>query len=105
MFIAMNRFRVAPSRESDFEEMWLSRDTHLKDVPGFCEFHLLKGPEGDGYQLYCSHSTWSSKEAFESWTQSEAFRQAHHRANPKEGMYIGPPNFESFEVLQTVTKA
>jgi len=30
MFIAMNRFRVAPGREGDFEELWLSRDSHLK---------------------------------------------------------------------------
>ena len=96
MFIAMNRFKVAPGREGDFEEMWLSRDTHLKDVPGFQEFHLLKGPEGEDHRLYSSHSVWASKVAFEAWTQSDAFRKA------KEGMYLGPPNFEGFEVLQTV---
>jgi heme-degrading monooxygenase HmoA len=45
MFIAMNRFRVALGREGDFEEIWLERDSHLKDVPGFIEFKLLKGPE------------------------------------------------------------
>jgi len=105
MFIAMNRFKVAPGCEDEFEKMWLSRDTHLKEVPGFRVFHLLKGPEGEGYRLYSSHSTWVSKEAFDSWTQSEAFRRAHHGAKPKEGMYLGPPKFESFEVLQTVTEA
>ena len=30
----MNRFRLALGRESDFEELWLSRDSHLKGVPG-----------------------------------------------------------------------
>ena len=29
----MNRFRVTLGRESDFEEVWLSRDSHLKGVP------------------------------------------------------------------------
>tara|TARA_B100000029_G_C16816082_1_gene682308 strand:- start:103 stop:420 length:318 start_codon:yes stop_codon:yes gene_type:complete len=105
MFIAMNRFKVAPGREGDFEEMWLSRDTHLKEVPGFREFHLLKGPEGEGYRLYSSHSVWASREAFEAWTQSDAFRKAHQGAKPKEGIYLGPPNFEGFEVLQTVEGA
>ena len=103
MFIAMNRFRVAPGREADFEELWLSRDSHLKGVPGFVEFHLLKGPKGEDHRLYSSHSVWASLEAFEAWTQSDAFRQAHKGAKPSEGMYLGPPNFEGFEVLQTVS--
>jgi heme-degrading monooxygenase HmoA len=102
MFIAMNRFKVAPGREGDFEEMWLSRDSHLKEVPGFVAFHLLKGPEGEGYRLYSSHAIWASKAAFEAWTQSDAFRKAHQGARPKEGIYLGPPHFEGFEVLQTV---
>ena len=29
----MNRFRVTLGRESDFEEVWLSRDSYLKGVP------------------------------------------------------------------------
>jgi Antibiotic biosynthesis monooxygenase len=45
MFIAMNRFRVAKGSEAAFEQVWLSRDSHLDKVPGFVEFHLLKGPE------------------------------------------------------------
>jgi hypothetical protein len=40
----MNRFRVAKGSEADFEQVWLSRDSHLDKVPGFVEFHLLKGP-------------------------------------------------------------
>src|SRR3954451_17617008 len=43
MFIAMNRFRVAKGSEAAFEQVWLSRDSHLDKVPGFVEFHLLKG--------------------------------------------------------------
>ena len=44
MFIAMNRFRVAKGSEAAFEHVWISRDSHLDKVPGFVEFHLLKGP-------------------------------------------------------------
>jgi hypothetical protein len=43
MFIAMNRFRVKKGSEEAFEQVWLSRDTQLTKVPGFVEFHLLKG--------------------------------------------------------------
>jgi hypothetical protein len=38
MFIATNRFKVAKGSEAAFEHVWLSRDSHLKDVPGFVEF-------------------------------------------------------------------
>ena len=33
MFIAMNRFQVIRGAEKDFETVWTSRDTHLRDVP------------------------------------------------------------------------
>jgi heme-degrading monooxygenase HmoA len=28
-FIAMNRFKIAIGRESDFEDIWKNRDTHI----------------------------------------------------------------------------
>ena len=73
MFIAMNRFRVMPGRTADFEHVWASRDTHLRDVPGFVEFHLLRGPPRDDHVLYSSHTIWADRAAFEDWTRSAAF--------------------------------
>ena len=55
MFIAMNRFRVAKGREPDFEELWLKRDTHLADVAGFVEFHLLRDPRRRVRALRLAH--------------------------------------------------
>ena len=43
MFIAMNRFKIVPGKEEQFEKVWRERDTHLSGVPGFKEFHLIKG--------------------------------------------------------------
>ena len=106
MFIAMNRFRVKRGSEEAFERVWLSRDTHLHKVPGFIEFHLLKGPEAEDHTLYASHTVWQSKPAFEAWTKSEAFRVAHaHAGNETTGpLYLEHPKFEGFEVRQTVTR-
>ena|SRR5436309_2329554 len=104
MFIAMNRFRVRKGSEQAFEQVWLSRDTHLQEVPGFVEFHLLKGPEGDDHTLYASHTIWRSCAAFEAWTRSEAFRAAHKSAGDNKPLYIDDPQFEGFEVRQTVRR-
>ena len=103
MYIAMNRFKVLKGAESAFENVWLSRDSRLDQVPGFIEFHLLRGPERDDHVLYSSHTVWASKEAFAAWTQSEHFRAAHRNAGDNKPLYLGPPEFEGFEVLQTVS--
>ena len=102
MYIAMNRFRVSKGNESAFENVWLSRETHLERVPGFVAFHLLRGPERDDHVLYSSHTVWESREAFVAWTQSEHFREAHRNAGANKPLYLGHPEFEGFEVLQTI---
>src|SRR5271155_4576957 len=105
MFIAMNRFRVKRGAEAAFEKVWLNRDSYLDRVPGFVEFHLLKGPEAEDHTLYASHTVWQSKAAFEGWTKSEEFRAAHARAgNDSTGpLYLEHPKFEGFEVRQTIS--
>jgi len=99
MFIAMNRFRIALGREDDFEKLWRERDSHLDGVPGFREFHLLRGPGDEECTLYSSHTLWESREAFEAWTKSESFRRAHANARAPEGTYLGHPRFEGFDVV------
>lgn len=99
----MNRFAVRKGCEADFEQVWLGRDSHLDEVPGFVEFHLLKGPEQEDHVLYASHTVWRSRADFEAWTRSEAFRRAHAGAGGNKPLYLDHPRFEGFEVLQTVT--
>lgn len=102
MFIAMNRFQVIPGKEEAFENIWLGRDTYLNDVPGFIEFHLLRGETHEDHTLFSSHTLWRSRADFEAWTKSEAFRQAHRNAGENKPLYLGHPRFEGFEVIQTL---
>ena len=99
MFIAMNRFKIVLGKEKEFEDVWRNRDTHLKDVPGFKEFNLVKGDTNNEHTLYASHSIWNSKNDFINWTKSEAFRLAHKNSGQHKGLYLGHPNFEGFEVV------
>ena len=99
MYIAMNRFKIVLGREMDFELIWKNRDTFLASVPGFKEFHLVRGDKTEDYTLYASHSTWASENDFSAWTKSEAFRQAHKGAGEHGDLYIGHPEFEGFEVI------
>ena len=99
MYIAMNRFRIAPGREDVFEGIWRERTSYLDTVPGFKEFHLLRGTPGEEFTLFISHSAWESRQAFAAWTDSDAFRKAHGQARSPEGTVLGHPEFEGFEVV------
>ena len=99
MFIAMNRFKIAAGREQEFIDVWKNRQTYLDTVPGFKQFHLLRGPGDDQYTLFASHSIWESRTAFENWTRSEAFRRAHAQAGAAKEIYLGPPQFEGFDAV------
>jgi heme-degrading monooxygenase HmoA len=105
MFIAMNRFQVIPGEEETFEQVWLSRNSYLAGVPGFVEFHMLRGPTADDHVLYSSHTVWRSRGDFEDWTRSDAFRAAHRGAVDYKPLYLGSPRFEGFDVIQTVVPA
>ena len=98
-FIAMNRFKIAVGRESDFEDIWRNRETYLEGVKGFQEFNLLRGFTSEEYTLYTSHSTWDSRTHFENWKKSEAFRKAHSGGGQHQGIYLSHPKFEGFEVI------
>ena len=103
MYLTMNRFKVKLGQEEAFEEVWKTRDSHLKTVPGFRAFHLLKGPEKDGYRLYASHTAWDTEENFLAWTKSEAFRAAHKGAGGNKDLYYDAPELEIFETVQALS--
>jgi len=99
MYIAMNRFRVAPGREEDFRTVWRERKSYLDRVPGFRRFRLLEGRPGEAATVFISHSEWDSRGAFAAWTESEEFTRAHREGRTPEGTLLGHPEFEGYEVV------
>ncbi|HXK32775.1 MAG TPA: antibiotic biosynthesis monooxygenase [Dehalococcoidia bacterium] len=95
MFVAMNSFKVVEGKESEFEDIWRSRETYLQGVPGFVRFALLRGDGGE----YVSHSTWETRDAFVAWTQSEAFVKGHRQGGSLMGVLAGPPQLRTFEAV------
>lgn len=102
MFIAMNQFRVLKDQQEAFKNVWLTRNSRLDEVKGFVAFHMLRGPEREDHVLYSSHTVWATEEDFVAWTKSEQFRAAHKQAGDRKPMTLGHPEFEGFEVIQTI---
>ena len=99
MYLAMNRFKIVRSKEDNFETVWKSRETHLEVFKGFKKFNLIKGATNKEFSLYISHSKWNSEDDFLNWTKSESFRLAHKDAASHKDLYLGPPDYEGFEVI------
>jgi heme-degrading monooxygenase HmoA len=103
MYIAMNRFKVARGQEEAFEEVWRNRESSLKEMDGFLEFHMLRGAAVEDHTLYASHTTWRSYDQFVAWTKSEQFAKAHRSANGTSmGLFLGHPQFEGFQVVEGI---
>ena len=99
MYIAMKRFKIIKGKEKIFEDIWKNRDSHLKNVKGFLDFHLIRGESNEDFTLYASHSTWDTEDDFTNWTKSDSFRKAHKNAGEHSDIYIGHPIFEGFKVI------
>jgi len=98
MYVAMNHFRIAAGRGAEFEARWRDRESHLDTVPGFIQFHLVRGTDyDDGSHRYASHVIWESEKSFDDWRASEAFRKAHGTTRMPEGMMVGHPQFHGWQ--------
>ena len=94
MIIVMNRIPVAEGRESDFEKTFTERDRAVDRMPGFLDMQVLRPVEGRTYVVL---TRWKSREAFDQWTQSEAFISAHRKQSPD--IAESRPNLEIYEVF------
>ena len=99
MFIATNRFKIVPGHEEAFEKLWKEGDSHLRGVKGFRSFNFLKGPRAEYYTLYVFHTVWHSKDYFEKWSKSSAFREAHKTSGKNSNLHLAHPIFEGFDVV------
>lgn len=103
MFIAMNRFKIAPGREAEFEAIWRNRKSRLAELEGYVSFDLLRGSQKDDHVLYASHTLWRTRAHFEAWTKSEQFRASHGGAGASKGIILAHPEFEGFEAVLSET--
>ena len=94
MIVVMNRIPVAEGHEQEFEQTFTGRDRAVDCMPGFIDLQVLRPAEG---RTYVVMSRWKSREAFDQWTQSEAFITAHRKQSP--GFAENQPTLEIYEVF------
>lgn len=98
MFVVMNRIPVNPSYAAQFEERFRTRAGEVDKMPGFVRNQVLRPTRPDA--PYIVLTVWQSKEDFENWVNSDAFKKGHARSGslPKEA-FLGPANLEQFNII------
>ncbi len=84
MIVTANRIYVNPDYAEQFEENFRNRARLVDQMPGFVRNQLLRPVNAD--DPYVVFTTWESREHFEAWVGSDAFRQGHARSGtlPRE---------------------
>ncbi len=97
MFVTMNRFTIVPEYWQAFEERFRQRAGLIDQEPGFIRNSVLR-PAGEDGGEHIVMTLWESREAFEAWTKSDSFRQAHARAGktPRE-WFAAATRLETYE--------
>ena len=98
MITVMNRIPVKAEYAEAFEARFRDRARQVDGMPGFVRNEVLR-PTTPG-QPYVVLTYWDSREAFEAWTASDAFREGHARGGslPREA-FAGQSELEVHEVL------
>jgi heme oxygenase (mycobilin-producing) len=98
MITVANRIFVDPAHAEAFEERFRNRAGLVDQMAGFVSNQVLR-PTAEG-NPYVVLTWWESREHFDAWTSSDAFRQGHARSGsmPKEA-FTGPNRIEIHEVI------
>lgn len=86
-------YDVVPGKEEEFERGFLNVLEHLKTLPGHLESHMYEDVAVVGSYVILSH--WQTKEDFERFIQSDAFKQVTAwgkaemlRGRPRHKVYV-----------------
>jgi len=101
-YIVINNIPVTDEGRPMFEERFRQRQQQVESTPGFQAFRLLRPLSGNTYAAF---TQWQSKQDFENWTESEAFKQAHANRPPKPPAYYADrPYIKKYTVVTSDKK-
>ena len=96
MFVAINRI-TAPAGAVEHLERAFAHAGNLQGVPGFTSFQFLRSTREGDPREYLAITHWETRAAFDAWTKSESFRQAHQGAGGPEAPAARLDTYETVE--------
>ena len=94
MIAITNRLPVSEGAADQVVEMFASSRGDVQDFPGFVSMEVLRAEDGSEVMVL---TRWQSRDAFEAWVASDAFKRTHARGDAR-GLLTGHPQMNSYEV-------
>ncbi len=82
-YFVFNNIPVSDEGRPIFEQRFLNRSRDIEQMYGFIAFRLLRPIKSETYIVL---TQWASKNAFDSWKESDAFAKAHSKPGPEPGV-------------------
>ncbi|WP_245736817.1 antibiotic biosynthesis monooxygenase family protein [Salibacterium qingdaonense] len=82
MYVVMNELHVPDDAKETMQERFAKSVEHMKNTPGCIDFMFLEQNEENGSQVV--FTKWESKQHYEDWVNSDAFKKAHQHSNGSE---------------------
>jgi heme-degrading monooxygenase HmoA len=95
--VRINAISVPAERAEELVTRFANRAGEVSKMPGFEAFELLRPT--DDRDTFLVYTRWATKEDFENWVNSEAFRHGH-KAHGTQGPVSTASELWSFEVVQ-----
>lgn len=93
MLVIIMKFKIAPGRESEFEQVVAERAKTVKMTPGFKQIYLLVPLGTQEYRLV---SWWDKVHDHEAWVRRESYEFSENSKHP--GLILGTIPYEVAEV-------
>ena len=89
VYVVMNELHVPKHAKEEIARRFGKSAENMKKVPGCLEFLFLDNEEEDGKTVV--FTKWESKEHYEAWLHSDAFKNAHQekRESKEKGRATG----------------
>lgn len=97
MIAITNRLPVKEGMAEEVVERFSSSRGSVQDFPGFVSMEVLRSEDATEVLVI---TRWESREDFESWVNSESFREAHRQSDGAD-LLSGHPHMDSYEVAVT----
>lgn len=94
MIAITNRLPVKEGRAYEVVERFADSRDNVRDFPGFVSMEVLRSPDDTEVLVI---TRWESREAFDSWVESDSFRQAHSGGDGSDYL-SGRPQMGSYEI-------
>lgn len=94
MIAITNRLPVKEGRAGEVVERFAESRGNVQDFPGFVSMEVLRSEDETEVLVI---TRWESREAFDSWVESDSFKAAHNRRDGSDYL-SGHPQMGSYEI-------